>query len=82
MEIIWNIKVANLGNSFQIEPILKNCLSIFLALKVEGKPNYWLQKWKIAKLFCGLFCQFLQNCFKEAKIRRALLQEVAKQSAE
>ena len=29
--------------------------------------NYWVPKWKIAKLFCGLFCQFLQNSFEKAK---------------
>ena len=41
------------------------------------QQNYWVPKWKIDKLFCGLFCQFLQNFFKKSQIRRMLLQEVA-----
>ena len=36
-------------------------------MKLKSQQNYWVPKWKIAKLFCGLFCQFLQNSFKKAK---------------
>ena len=39
-------------------------LSLIWLRKIgESWPNqnYWVQKWKIAELLCGLFCHFLQK---------------------
>ena len=33
----------------------------FWSTLLQTNQNYWVQKWKVAELFCGLFCHFLQK---------------------